>query len=100
MSDTDKITNDELVYPVYLDVPMLISFLAALEGGVSLEDQSTSRLSRSSGSEREGKIRAGLPSILSLLSLDMSGRLSAKSEDQTGEETVAVRRHTEASLFN
>lgn len=93
-------TQDELVFPVYLDVPMLISFLAALEGGVSLEDQATSRASRSSAGEKELKARAGLPSILSILTLDMSGKLSSRSEGQSDEEVTAVRRHTEASLFN
>lgn len=100
MSKEQEASGDELVHPVYLDVPMLISFLAALEGGVSLEDQSTSRASHTSGSEKEARGRAGLPSVLTMLNLDMSGRLSARSEDEAAEEVVAVRRHTEASLFN
>lgn len=93
-------SRPELAHPVYLDVPMLISFLAALEGGVSLEDQATTRATRTSASGKDAAARVGLPSILTMLNLDMSGRLTAKSEDQNAEEVVAVRRHTEASLFN
>src|SRR4051794_8951772 len=92
--------QDELVHPLYLDVPMLISFLAALEGGVSLEDQATSTESRSATGTKELRGRVGLPSFLTMLNMDMAGGLSTKSEGQSGEEIVAVRRHTEASLFN
>ncbi len=31
----------ELVHPVYLDTPMMISFVAALEGGVAYGDERT-----------------------------------------------------------
>lgn len=93
-------SRDELVHPLYLDVPMLISFLAALEGGVSLEDQSRSRANRTAVGEAELKGRVGSPAILSLLNLDMSGRLTGRKEEAAEEEVVAVRRHTKASLFN
>src|SRR6266540_3157336 len=53
----------DLVHPVYLDVPMLVSFLAALEGGISFENEVTEQLlaGRESGGEASGKM--GLPSI-------------------------------------
>jgi hypothetical protein len=91
----------ELVYPVYLDVPMAISFLAALEGGVAFEDQSTTKTGSTLAKEREGRGGARLPGVAALLGLgfDMSGRLATQSGKEASEEVVAVRRHTEASLF-
>jgi hypothetical protein len=100
LSDQEPSAYGSLVHPVYLDVPMLISFLAALEDGVSLEGHATTRSSRSAESGREGKARIGLPGLATLLNLDMSGRLSSKSEDLADEQVTVVRRHTEASLFN
>jgi hypothetical protein len=79
---------------------MLISFLAALEGGISFEDQATTRTSASRSRDREAGARVALPSLLSLLNVDMSGRMASRSQDDASEEVVAVRRHTEASLFN
>ncbi|HEX3803595.1 MAG TPA: hypothetical protein VHV75_12230 [Solirubrobacteraceae bacterium] len=79
---------------------MLISFLAALEDGVNLESHATTRSSQSTERGREGRARVGLPALGSLLNLDMSGRLSSKSGNESDEQITAVRRHTEASLFN
>jgi hypothetical protein len=100
----DAATGDdlpELVHPVYLDVPMAISFLAALEGGVAFEDQSTTKTGTTRAKEREGKGGVRLPGFAALMGLgfDMSGRLATRAGEETSEEVVAVRRHTEASLF-
>jgi len=89
-----------LFHPVYLDVPMMISFLAALRDGVAFEDTTTRRDSQSTSREREGSARVRLPSLGSLLGFDASGRMSSSGQGETSEEVMAVRRHTEASLFN
>jgi hypothetical protein len=90
----------ELVHPVYLDTPMMVSFVAALEGGVSYGAESTQMQAQTAGREREGGARFGVPILSSLLSLDMSGRMSSNVGTQNTEEVKVVRRHTEASLFN
>lgn len=105
MSTDDKTNSPsaelpELIHPVYLDVPMMISFVAALEGGVAFAHESTQTQARSSDSTRDASARVGIPLLSSLLSLDMSGRVGSKAEEQASEEIKVVRRHTEASLFN
>ena len=92
----------ELIHPVYLDVPMMVSFLAAVEGGVSFTEDRTARLSSGTAREREGQGKVGIPSIASLfgLSLDMSGRLKKQTQEEESTEMKVVREHTEASLFN
>lgn len=92
----------DLVFPIYLDVPMMVSFLAALQGGVAFEDE---RVKRSlSGMERErairGSARSGIPLLGQLLGFDISGRFGARDRGEEGEEIKAVRQHTAASLFN
>ncbi len=91
-----------LAHPIYLDVPMLVSFLAALEGGVSFEDQSTRRSGRSARRAREARGAAGarIPALPSIFSLDVSGHLRSEASQDDAEEVFAIRRHTEASLFN
>ena len=90
----------QLIHPVYIDVPMMVGFVAALEGGVSYGAEQTERAEAARAREREGTARFGLPMLSSILNLDMSGRLTGKSEDANSQETKIVRRHTEASLLN
>ena len=90
----------ELVHPVYLDTPMMISFVAALEGGVAYGDERTQRSLATTDRNKEAGGRFAIPVLSSLLSLDMSGRLATKDTKEGEEEIKVVRRHTEASLFN
>jgi hypothetical protein len=90
----------DLLYPIYMDIPMMISFVATMEGGYSLEN-SWKQTNDSSG-EISGAIEgeAGLPGIISNLvkaSLKASGNVDGKL-DRT-EESQIVFKHTEASLF-
>jgi hypothetical protein len=91
-----------LVHPVYLDVPMMVSFLAALQDGVSFQDESIRRSVAAAEREREGKggVRAGIPGLGQLFGFDLSGRMAGKDRDEDSEEVKAVRQHTAASLFN
>lgn len=97
---TGKLDVTDLVHPVYLDVPMMVSFLAAVEGGVSFEDQSKTVEGSQDTREREGGGGIKLPSLLSVLSMDVSGRMKSSGADSMTSEITTVRRHTEASLFN
>jgi hypothetical protein len=91
-----------LSHPVYLDTPMLVSFLASLEDGVSYSSEVASKYSASRGREGEGSGKASLPSIATLLGLNLSaeGRYKRTSADEEGVESKFVREHTAASLFN
>lgn len=88
-----------LVHPVYLDVQMMISFLAHLEGGVATHEEETTK---SSGArERALKARAGLRTILPwpvAAEAQAEGSLGTRKEDST--ELKSERHHTAASLFN
>lgn len=92
----------QLVHPVYLDVPMLVSFVAAGEDGFALEREQTEASAAASYRSREvrGRARTGFPVLGALLGLDMSGRYGAEGQEQESRETKVVRKHTEASLFN
>ncbi len=92
----------ELVHPVYLDVPMLVSFVASLEGGAAFESEETARGGKATGREREatGRGRVGIPLLSALVGADLSGRYGRSEQEQESKETRIVRQHTEASLFN
>jgi hypothetical protein len=92
----------ELIHPVYLDIPMMVSFVAALEGGVSYGDEVTERSVKSRSGEGEGTGKAGVPSLANLfgLKLDLTGRLKYGQAGEDSTEKKIVREHTAASLFN
>lgn len=90
----------ELLYPIYLNVPMMISFVATMDGGYSLEKvwKESKNLSGEMAGELEGE--AGLPAMVSWLahaSLKASGNIDGKLGK--AEESQIVFKHTEASLF-
>lgn len=96
----DERVPEPLVHPVYLDVPMMVSFLAAIEGGVAYEDESTRRSLTATERGREGGGKVGVPVLSSFLRLDLSGNISQRERGDESEEIKVVRQHTEASLFN
>lgn len=91
-----------LLHPVYLDTPMLVSFVAAAEGGIAFQSEETEKGATETDRTRDAMVRAraGLPALASLIGLDMSGRYGRKDQEQESKETRVVRQHTEASLFN
>lgn len=88
-----------LTHPVYLDVPMMLSFLAHLEGGVSLSEKETT--SASGARERFLRARGSIRSRLWAIGEGSAeGERSTQSKDETHTESETERHHTEASLFN
>jgi hypothetical protein len=90
----------ELIYPIYIDIPMMISFVATMEGGYSLENSRT--FTNDSSGEISGTLEGegGLPTIISNLvkaSINASGSVDGKLAKT--EESQIVFKHTEASLF-
>ncbi len=94
----------DLVYPLYLDVPMMTSFVAALEDGIAYGSDVTQMKNqkRTVGAEGEGKAGAGIPGMgifSTLLNIDLRGKIQGEQAAGSDEEVKLVRRHTEASLF-
>jgi hypothetical protein len=89
----------ELAHPLYLDVQMMTSFLAFLEGGYSLEDEQKSTSQTSKDAEGKASAKAKFPSFLGVgAEAGMEGSLARKLENTV--EYQAERHRTEASLFN
>lgn len=88
-----------LIHPIYLDVPMLVSFAAALQGGLSLGSEITEQEGslQSESSTRSGKLGIG-----TLFSNLFDASVAAETADSQSGETNQVRReskaHTEASI--
>jgi len=83
----------ELVHPLYLNVPMMVSFLGALQGeGVAFEDEELARTGSGESHEKGGGGRIGLPGIGSLLGFDLSGRFQSAGQEEESRETKILRK--------
>ncbi len=88
-----------LAHPVYLDVPMMLSFLAHLEGGVSVSESATTTGTGARESVLKG--RGGFRAKLWTLGEgDLGSNASMSMTDDTASESKTERHHTAASLFN
>ena len=88
-----------LIHPIYLDIPMLVSFAAAIEGGLSFGTEVTREESNSTATVTEGGAKFGLSRLFNQF-LDVSGELKAKGEHDSVERSIekSSRAHTEASV--
>jgi hypothetical protein len=88
-----------LIHPIYLDVPMLVSFAAAIEGGLSFGAEVTREKSHSAGTEASIGGKLGLSSLFSrFLDASVEGRLARGSESQERSVEQESKSHTEASV--
>ena len=96
---TDPVAGYNLVHPVYLDVPMMVSFLAHIEGGVSVDEEQTS--TATGARERLLKGRAGLRlRFAPVVGGEAAAEGSTQKRDEESLELKTSRHHTAASLFN
>jgi hypothetical protein len=88
-----------LRHPLYLDIPMMMSYLAYLTDGVSqtIEQTTSTKYGMEKGKGGEGgiKIPAG-----GLADVNFSGRFSSSDVSGSSTEQKLQRQHTSASLFN
>ncbi|WP_323959510.1 hypothetical protein GC088_13410 [Arthrobacter sp. JZ12] len=88
-----------LAHPIYLDVQMMLSFLAHLEGGVSVSE--SERTTATGARERFLKARGGIRAkLFAIGDANFEGEGSQQNRDETQVESQTERHHTEASLFN
>ena len=88
-----------LIHPIYLDIPMLVSFAAAFEGGLSFGTEVTSEKSKSTLVEAEAGAKFGFSHLFSQF-FDVSADVQAQGTREGQERSVvkSSRSHTEASV--
>jgi len=90
----------ELLYPIYLDFPMMVSYVATIEGGYALENVVKRSKDTSGALTAEAEGETGLSDILSnFVKASLKGSGSLEGKLARAEESQIVLRHTEASLF-
>ena len=88
-----------LIHPIYLDIPMLVSFAAAIEGGLSFGTEVTHEASASTAAGAEGGVKFGFSHLFSQF-FDLSSELHVHGAREGQERSVekSSRTHTEASV--
>lgn len=89
----------QLTHPIYLDVAMMTSFLAYLDGGVVTQEEATQK--ETGERERVFKGHGGLSVKLPwALNVGAGAEGSGQRRDEISVESKFARQHTNASLFN
>lgn len=94
-----KLPPIRLIHPIYLDVPMLVSFAAAIEGGVSLDAEITKETT--ANHDEAGKMTGKL-GFSNLFNSFFDASVTAESNEAQSQKSVETtkesRAHTEASI--
>ena len=99
MAQSTTPTTYNLAHPVYLDVPMMFSFLAALEGGVSVGGHETT--SEAGTNERKLSARSGIRAkLFGVADAELGVEGGTQKRDEKSFVSQTERHHTAASLFN
>lgn len=88
-----------LIHPIYLDIPMLVSFAAAIEGGLSFGSEVTREETSSSAVAAEGGAKFGLSNLFGHF-LSASAEMKVEGTQDDAERLLEKRSksHTEASI--
>ena len=88
-----------LIHPIYLDIPMLVSFAAAIEGGLSFGTEVTKEESSTSATALDGGAKFGLSRLFGQF-LDASASLDIQDRQEGVERSIerTSRAHTESSV--
>lgn len=91
--------NIRLIHPIYLDVPMLVSFAAAIEGGLSFGADVTKESTVSKSGDASASAKFGLGALFSkFLDPVIEGSVSGAIEETERAVRKEARAHTEASV--
>lgn len=90
----------ELVYPIYLDTPMMTAFLASLEGGILEDTTVESKLADSQENARTGSLGAKVSNLLSnFVDAEAKGELAKKVSESLEAHYKSTLRFPNAALF-
>src|SRR5262249_22892843 len=89
-----------LVYPIYLDTPMMTSFLASLEGGIMEETNIEGKTISAEEKARSASIGAKVSKLISgFIYLEGKGELAKKVSDTLESQYKSTVRFPNATLF-
>lgn len=89
-----------LVYPVYIDLPMMTAFLASLEGGVIEEADIEGKSSNVQERAKTGSLGAKVAGILSsIVDIEGKGEFAKKVNDSLESQYKGTVRFPSAALF-
>ena len=88
-----------LIHPIYLDVPMLVSFAAAVQGELALEAEVTAEKKGSGSTAANASGKFGLSKLFqALVDASASVELAGKISNESNEIRKESRSYTEASI--
>ena len=89
----------KLIHPIYLDIPMLVAFSAAMDGGVSFDSEITEERNSKNEDNSQLKGRVGIGKLLhSFFDAGLDTSVEQTKGNDSKKKVRESRTHTEASL--
>lgn len=89
----------QLIHPIYLDIPMLVSFAAAIQGGLALEAEVTAEKKAGGSTSANTSGKFGLNKLFqSLVDTSVSAEMSGNHSSESTEIRKESKAYTEASV--
>ncbi len=96
-----KLTQAELMIPIYINEKIVLDMLAIIEDGFSMVSQVNSTEQKESSASQAGSVSGTTSSLLSkLLKIDFSGDLEHASSTSGAENVTKEKIHTNVSLLS
>ena len=100
-SNMGKLTQAELMIPIYINEKIVLDMLAIIEDGFSMVSQVNSTEQKESSASQAGSVSGTTSSLLSkLLKIDFSGDLEHASSTSGAENVTKEKIHTNVSLLS
>lgn len=98
-SNTNETESMRLIHPIYLDVPMLVSFAAALQGGVAFGSEITEELSKAKSKNKSYSGELGISNLFSqLFNASVAAESSTDASNSKSRIKTESKSHTESSI--
>jgi hypothetical protein len=90
----------ELIYPIYLDVPMMTSFLASFEDGIVEEAEKEDKQVDSDKKNASGKLQATFSDVFKIFRANIDAEVSGESNNTLESNYKTKVKYPQAWLFN
>ena len=72
--------ENDLIYPIYLDVPMMTSFLASIDNCIIESTEVETKNLDAEKNTKKGKLQAGISGVLGIFKVGIEGLLNKNIE--------------------
>ena len=92
--------ENDLIYPIYLDVPMMTSFLASIDNGIIESTEVETKNYDTEKNIKKGKLQAGISGVFGIFKAGIEGDISKEISSKLESNYKTNVKYPQSWLFN